>query len=160
MCPCPRLAIWHHLGDDAPLLSRTRLQGLGIEQKRLGSAGTGPITPGGEDAVARNDAAREMRQIIEGRAFASDNRVREQRILRMNIGVAFDGRYHRHPDIRQVFENLDALVVHLTPNVRIGDVAKGLKVKAGDEFTTGSREDDDLVVAILSDPVESIDEIC
>src|ERR1700750_2779604 len=49
--------------------------------------------------------------------------------------------------------------MHLTPNIRVGDVAKRPKVDARYELATSAGQNDDLVVAILSNSIETIDKV-
>src|ERR1700680_229483 len=54
---------------------------LWVEQERLRSSCSSAITPRGKDSVARHNASREVRDIVEGRTLAGDNHVGQQRIL-------------------------------------------------------------------------------
>jgi hypothetical protein len=51
-----------------------------------------------------------------------------------------------------------SLIVNMQPNARIGNVAEGRKIDIGNEIPACSRQDHDLVLAILRDAVEGIDE--
>jgi hypothetical protein len=41
------------------------------------------------------------------------------------MGSSLDSRVDRHPYVSYIFEELNAFVVNLAPNSRIGDVAEG-----------------------------------
>jgi hypothetical protein len=49
--------------------------------------------------------------------------------------------------------------VHLTPDIRIGDIAERRKVDRWNELTAGSRQDDDLVRPILRNPLKGVDKL-
>src|SRR6266576_2259416 len=61
--------------------SNSRRERLWIQQKRLRSSRPGAITPRSKDSVARHNASREVRNIVEGRTLAGDNHVSQQRLL-------------------------------------------------------------------------------
>src|SRR5580692_12766170 len=75
----------------------------------------------------------------------------------MHMGTSLDSRDDRHSYVGYVFQNLNAFVVNLTPDARIGDIAEGGPVDISNELPTRAREDYDLVRSILRNPVEGID---
>ena len=77
----------------------------------------------------------------------------------MNVDSTFNGCDHWNPYVGEVFQYLNALVVHLAPNAGIGDVAEGCKIEVRNEFSAGSRQDYDLVRSILRDTVKGIDKL-
>jgi hypothetical protein len=56
-------------------------------------------------------------------------------------------------------ENLDSLIVHLTPHSGIRDVAERRKINSWDKRAARSGQDDNLVRAILLDAIESVDKV-
>src|SRR5229473_8220635 len=73
------------------------------------------------------------------------------------MGSSLDSRDHRHAYVGYVFQSLNAFVVNLAPNARIGDIAERGPIDIGNELPTCTREDYDLVRPILRNPVEGID---
>ena len=71
----------------------------------------------------------------------------------------FNGCDHRHAYVGDIFDNLNAFIMNLAPNAWISNVAEGWKIDAGNELPACSRQDHDLVLAILRDSVKSIDEL-
>ncbi len=47
--------------------------------------------------------------------------------------TAFNGRDHGHTDVRDVLQNLNALIMDLAQHARIGNVAEGGEVDTGKE---------------------------
>src|SRR5271169_6451615 len=74
------------------------------------------------------------------------------------MGTSLDGGYDRHAYVGYVFQSLNAFVVNLAPNARVGDIAERGPIDISYELTTCTREDYDLVRSILRNPVEGIDE--
>src|SRR5216684_2205538 len=118
------LPIAYDLGNHTPSVSGLRRHWMWVQQKRLRSSRSSTITPGGEDSIPGNNATRKVGQIIERRTFARHDHVGKQGIFGVHMGAAFDSSDDRHPDICQILEDLNTLVVHLAPNLRVGDVAK------------------------------------
>src|ERR1700694_5830933 len=75
------------------------------------------------------------------------------------MGSSLDSRDDRHAYIGYIFEQLNAFIVNLAPNARIGDVAEGREIDFGNELPAGSRQNHNLVRAILGDPVKGIDKL-
>jgi hypothetical protein len=75
------------------------------------------------------------------------------------MGSSLDSRDDRHAYIGYVLENLNALVVHLAPSVRVGHVTEGREIDVGNEIPTCSRENHNLVFSISGDPVKGIDKL-
>src|SRR5712692_2242417 len=75
----------------------------------------------------------------------------------MHMGTSFNRGDHRHSYVGYVFQNLNAFVVNLAPNARIGDIAERGPIDISNELPTCTREDYDLVRSILRNPVEGID---
>src|SRR5437879_11263200 len=80
-CSGQRLTVRHNLCNYSPFVRGLRRERLWIEQERLRSSRSSAITPRGKDSVARHNASREVRDIVEGRTLAGDNHVGQQRIL-------------------------------------------------------------------------------
>src|SRR5580704_10743354 len=76
----------------------------------------------------------------------------------MYMRTSLDGRDDRHAYVGNVFQNLNAFVVNLTPDAGIGDVAERGPIDISNEFPTCARQDYDLVGSILCNPVKGIDE--
>src|SRR5262249_24240500 len=55
-------AVGHHFGKDSPIICRSCRQWLEIQQERLRSPRTGPVTPRSEDSVTGHDATGEVRR--------------------------------------------------------------------------------------------------
>src|ERR1700720_1974272 len=75
----------------------------------------------------------------------------------MHMGTSLDSRDDRYAYVGYVFQNLNAFVVNLAPNARIGDIAERGPIDVSNELPTCAREDYDLVRSILPNPVEGID---
>src|SRR6267142_4365666 len=75
------------------------------------------------------------------------------------MGSSLDSRDDRHAYIGYIFEELNAFVVNLAPNARIGDVAEGREIDFGNELPACSRQNHNLVLSILGDPVKGIDKL-
>src|ERR1700719_218308 len=78
----------------------------------------------------------------------------------MDMGTSLDSRDDRHSYVGNVFQNLNAFVMNLTPDAGIGDIAEGGPIDISYELTTRARQDYDLVRPILRNPVEGIDKFC
>src|SRR5690348_684111 len=78
----------------------------------------------------------------------------------MHMGTSLDSRDDRHSYVGYVFQNLNAFVVNLTPDARIGDIAERGPVDISNEVPTCARQDYDLVRPILRNPVKRIDKFC
>src|SRR5229473_2600209 len=74
------------------------------------------------------------------------------------MSASFNGRDHQYPYVGDILDNLNAFIMNLAPNAGLGDVAKGCEIDIRYELAACSRQDHDLVLAILCDPVKSIDE--
>ena len=75
------------------------------------------------------------------------------------MGASFNSSDHRHVYVSDILDNLNAFIMNLAPNARIGDVAERCEIDIRYELAACSRQDHDLVLAILCDPVKSIDEL-
>src|SRR6266702_7450501 len=75
------------------------------------------------------------------------------------MGASLDSRDHRHAYIGYVFQKLNAFVVNLAPNAGIGDVAERRKIDVRNKLAGRSRQNYDLVLSILGDPVKGIDKL-
>src|SRR5580704_6540364 len=75
----------------------------------------------------------------------------------MHMGTSLDSRDDRDSYVGNVFQNLNAFVVNLTPDAGIGDIAERGPSDIGNELPTCAREDYDLVRPILRNAVEGID---
>src|SRR6267143_4753892 len=75
------------------------------------------------------------------------------------MGSSLDSGDDRHAYIGYIFEELSAFIVNLAPNARIGDVAEGREIDFGNELPACSRQNHNLVLSILGDPVKGIDEL-
>src|SRR5882672_6780215 len=75
------------------------------------------------------------------------------------MGSSLDSRDDRHAYIGYIFEELNAFVVNLAPNARIGDVAEGREIDFGNELPACSRQNHNLVLSILGDPVKGFDKL-
>jgi hypothetical protein len=51
----------------------------------------------------------------------------------MDVGLPFHRRDHRHANVREVLQGLDAFIMDLAPNIRIGDIAEGRKIDSRNE---------------------------
>ena len=80
-CSGQRLTVRHNLCNHSPFVRGLRRERLWVEQERLRSSRSGAITLRGKDSIARHNASREVRDIVEGRTLAGDNHVGQQRIL-------------------------------------------------------------------------------
>src|SRR5271155_36838 len=78
----------------------------------------------------------------------------------MHMGTSLDSRDDRNSYVGNVFQDLNAFVVNLTPDAGIGDIAERGPIDISNELSTCAREDYDLVRPILCNPVEGIDEFC
>src|SRR5580692_2485450 len=78
----------------------------------------------------------------------------------MHMGTSLDSRDDRHSYVGNVFQNLNAFVVDLTPDAGIGDIAERGPIDIRNELPTCARQDYNLVRPILCNPVEGIDEFC
>src|SRR5271163_3466363 len=78
----------------------------------------------------------------------------------MYMGTSLDSRDDRHSYVGNVFQNLNAFVVNLTPDTGIGDIAERGPIDISNELTTCARQNYDLVRPILRNPVEGIDKFC
>src|ERR1700722_10260753 len=76
----------------------------------------------------------------------------------MDMGASLDSGYDRPSYVGNVFQNLNAFVVNLTPDAGIGDIAERGPIDIRNELPTRARQDYDLVRPVLRNPVESIDE--
>ena len=151
-------AVGDDFGDDAPVLRRLRCDGRRVQKPALGPPRPGAVGPGREDAVARHDAPREMRQIAERGAFRCDNNICHQRIFRVDVCAALDRCDHRHADVGGVLDDLHALVMDLAPDVGVRHIAEGREVDCG-HVVARARQDHYLVVAVLCDVVKSLCEL-
>jgi hypothetical protein len=75
----------------------------------------------------------------------------------MHVGTSLDCRNDWDAYVGYVFQNLNPFIVNLAPDAGIGRVAEGGPIDIGNELSTSARKDDDLVRAILRNPVEPID---
>src|SRR5580704_15668825 len=75
----------------------------------------------------------------------------------MHMRASLDSRDDRHSYVGNVFQNLNAFVVNLTPDAGIDDIAERGPIDISNELSTCAREDYDLVRSILRNPVEGID---
>src|SRR5580704_18495391 len=73
------------------------------------------------------------------------------------MGTSLDGRDDQHAYLGYIFQNLNAFVVNLAPNPRIGDIAERGPLDISNELPACAREDHDLVRSILRNPVEGLD---
>jgi hypothetical protein len=64
-----------------------------------------------------------------------------------------------YADVGYVFQDLNAFVVNLAPDSRIGDISKRYPIDLSDKVSAGASQDHDLVGSILRDPVKSIDNV-
>src|SRR5580693_5638086 len=78
----------------------------------------------------------------------------------MHVGTSLDSRDDRHSYVGYVFQNLNAFVVNLAPDAGIGDIAERGPIDVRNELPTCARQDYDLVLPILPNPVEGIDKFC
>jgi len=79
---------------------------------------------------------------------------------KLPVGMELDGPAgsdHRHADISDVFQDLNALVVNLAPDSGIRNVAERRPIHIDNEVSSRAGEDNDLVSAILCDAVKRID---
>src|SRR6476660_2635410 len=75
------------------------------------------------------------------------------------MDASLDSRDHRNAYVGYILHNLNALVVNLAPNARIGDVAERRKINVRHELAARSRQNYDLVRSILCNPIEGIDKL-
>src|SRR6267378_6779997 len=75
------------------------------------------------------------------------------------MGSSLHSRDDRHAYIGYIFEDLNAFVVNLAPNARIGDVAEGREIDFGNELPARSRQNHNLVLSIPGDPVKGVDKL-
>src|SRR5580700_11279567 len=73
------------------------------------------------------------------------------------MGTSLDSRDNRHAYVGYIFQNLNAFVMNLAPNARIGGVPEGGPIDISNELPTSARDDYDLVRSVLSNPIEGID---
>src|ERR1700739_4416771 len=73
------------------------------------------------------------------------------------MGASLDSRNDRHTYVGKVFQSLNAFVMNLAPNTRIGDIAERGPFDVSNELSARARQDYDLVRSILRNPVEGID---
>jgi len=59
----------------------------------------------------------------------------------------------------RILENLNTLVVYLTPHSGIGDISEGREINSWDKRSACSCQDHDVVRSILRNPVESVDKL-
>src|ERR1700722_17580879 len=78
----------------------------------------------------------------------------------MDMGASLDRGNDRHSYVGNVFQNLNAFVVNLTPDAGIGDIAERGPLDISNELPACARQYYDLVRPILRNPVEGIDEFC
>src|ERR1700722_7418507 len=78
----------------------------------------------------------------------------------MDMGASLDRRDDRHSYVGNVFQNLNAFVVNLTPHAGIGDIAERGPFDISNELPACARKYFDLVPPFLRNPVEGIDEFC
>src|SRR5258708_30403388 len=77
----------------------------------------------------------------------------------MHVSAPFDRGDHRDADVGKILEDLDSVVVDLAPHVGVGNIAEGREIDPGDELSSRSRQNHDLVVAILRNAIEGVDEV-
>src|SRR5580693_4363590 len=75
----------------------------------------------------------------------------------MHMRASLDCRDDWDAYVGYVFQSLNAFIVNLAPDARIGGVAEGGPINIGNELPTGAGKDYDRVRAILRNPVEPID---
>src|SRR5437016_8737603 len=75
------------------------------------------------------------------------------------MGAPFNSRDHRHADVGDVFQNLNAFVVNVAPNTGIGDVAERCPIDPNNEVSACARQDHNLVRSILRNPIKGIDNL-
>jgi hypothetical protein len=80
-CAGQRPTVRYNLCSHSPFVRGLRRERLWVEQERLRSSRSSAITSRGKDSVARHNASREVRDIVEGRTLAGDNHIGQQRIL-------------------------------------------------------------------------------
>src|SRR5579862_2952686 len=73
--------------------------------------------------------------------------------------ASLDRRDDRHADVGDVFQNLTAFVVNLTPNAWIGDVAERRPIDPNDEVPACASQDHNLVRSILPNLVKRINNL-
>src|ERR1700739_398911 len=78
----------------------------------------------------------------------------------MHMGTSLDSRDDRHAYVGYVFQHLNTLVVNLTPDAGIGDIAERGPIDISNELPACARQDYDLVRPILRNPVEGLDKFC
>ena len=99
---CYCLAVRHDLCHDSPFVGGARRQRLWIEQERLGSTWSGSIAPGCKNPVTRCNADSKMTDVLERRTFSCHDDIREEGVIRVDMGASLDGRDHRNADVRNV----------------------------------------------------------
>src|ERR1700756_1617219 len=77
----------------------------------------------------------------------------------MDIRTSFDSRDDRHTYVGYVLQNLRAFVVNPAPNAGIGNVAKRFPIDPNDEVAICTCQYDDLVRAILRNPVKGVHDL-
>jgi hypothetical protein len=75
----------------------------------------------------------------------------------MDVSASLDSGDERHSYICYVFDNLNAFVVYLAPDDWVGDIIERREIDSRNELAACSCQDDDLVRAILRNPVKGID---
>ena len=76
------------------------------------------------------------------------------------MGTSLDSGDDRHANVGYVFQNLKTLVVNLAPNAGIGDIAERGPIDISNKLPACSRQNHNLVLAILGDPVKGVDKFC
>src|SRR3984885_11431680 len=74
----------------------------------------------------------------------------------MHMGTSLNSGDHRHSYVGYVFQNLNAFVVDLAPNARIGDIAERGPIDISNELPAGASHNHDLIGSILRNPVEGL----
>jgi hypothetical protein len=72
------------------------------------------------------------------------------------MGASLDSRDHRNAYVGYIFEELNAFVVNFAPSGGIGYVAERRKIDVRNKLAARSRQDRDLILSILGDPVKGI----
>src|SRR5882672_9934192 len=80
-CSGQRLTVRHNLCNHSPFVRGLRRERLWVEQERFRSSSSSAITPRGKDSIARHNASREVRHIVEGGALAGNDYAGQQGIL-------------------------------------------------------------------------------
>src|SRR5271169_95715 len=76
--------------------------GLWIEQERLGSTWSSPITPCRKNPVTWRNSHGKVADVLECRTFSRHDDASEERVVRVDMGASLDGRDHRNADVRNV----------------------------------------------------------